>query len=76
MEDNDGIHRLERRKNIAALALRANGPSGSFQATNRIIAVDGDYEEVAPAASANQYIDMPGVQQVEHPIGEHDPPCH
>ena len=73
---DDGVNRLERRKKIAPLALRANGPLWSLQATNRIIAVDRDHEEVALAASANQHIDVSGVQQIEHAIREYDPSCH
>src|SRR5687768_8562695 len=73
LEDDDGVHTLERSEHIRALRLRAHGTLGSLETAHGIVAVETDDQGVTPFTRATQDIDVPRMEQVEHAVREDDP---
>lgn len=71
-KEYNGVHRFERGDNVGARSLGAHGPPGSLEATHRCIRVDSHHERIAHGTGGQKEIHMPGMEQIEHAIGEDD----
>ena len=71
-ENYDEIDALERRENVGALRVGADGPCRALEATYRFIAIDADYQRVGRLSRGGKHVDMARMKQVEHAVGK----CH
>src|SRR6266403_1169107 len=69
-ENYNEVHALERSEHVRALRVAAHRPRETLEAAHRLIAVDADDERVGAVARSSEYVDVPGMKQVEHAIGE------
>lgn len=72
-ENYDEIHALERRQHVRALCVAAHGTRRALEATHGLIAIDADYERVGGFARGGENVNVAGMKQVEHAIGERYP---
>ncbi len=70
VENDDGVHTLEGRKNFCSFELRQNGPARAFQFAHAGIAVDANDKGIAKGASLFEALNMSRMQKVEAAIGE------
>lgn len=69
----DEIHALERRQHVSALGVAAHWARGALETAHGFIAVDADDECVRGIACDGEDVDVAGMKQVEHAIGERYP---
>ena len=63
VENDDGVHELERGEYIGALVLRAHGALGALvEATHRGVAIEADDEPMPFGARAAEHINVPRMQ--------------
>src|SRR5437868_3073853 len=72
-ENYDKIDAFECGKHICALGIGTHGTPRTLEATDRLIAVDTDDQRVGSRARRAQHVDVSGMEQVEHAVGERDP---
>ena len=72
-EHYDEIHALERRQHVCAFGVAAHGARGALEPAHGLIAVDADDERVGGFARGREEVDVAGMKQVEHTIGERYP---
>ena len=72
VEDHHGVDRLEREQHLGALGLRRDRTPRALVRAHGSIRVDADDERVAEAPGLLEIADMPGMQQIEHAVGEDD----
>ena len=66
------IHTTKGEENLRAFVGRIYRAIGAFQPPNGIVVIDGDDETVAMRRRLLDQLDVPGMQQVEASVGEHD----
>jgi hypothetical protein len=69
--DNE-IHAFERSEHVGTFPIAAHRTGWPLQAPHRFIAVYSHNESVRRFTRGGQHIDVAGVEQVEHPVGESD----
>ncbi len=74
LKNYNRINRFERRQDIAPLGLGAYRSVGTLQSLDRGVAIQPDDESVAVTARPDEDVDVAGVQQVEDPVREDEPP--
>src|ERR1051325_3886153 len=72
VEYHHGIDHRERREQVSALPLAADGTFRALQPADRCIAVDADHERIPGAAGREEQVDMTGMKEIEHAVGEYD----
>src|SRR5258708_22414343 len=72
VEHDDAVHDLEGREHVGAVRLRSGGAIGALEPANGRVAVEADDERVAEGARTEQHVDVPGMQEIEDAVGEHD----
>ena len=70
VEDRDGVHALERRKNLGTLMFGRDGTVRAFDAVNRSIRVDGDDEDIPERTCLLQIADVSRMQEIEYTVSE------
>src|SRR5437867_8135938 len=73
LERYDSVDHRECREYIAPLRNRANGACRPLETRHRRVAIHADDERIATSSRTEQHIDMTGMEEVEHTIGEHHP---
>src|SRR4029077_13508090 len=68
------IHKLQRRQNFRAFALRNNRPASAFHFSYTAIAVHANYQRIAQTPRLFQRLNMSRMQQVKAAIGKHHTP--
>ena len=71
-EDHDGIDACERPERVSALRLVLNGARGAFERTDALVGIQRDDQRVALSAGLAKVEKVPGVEEIEHPIGENN----
>src|SRR4051794_6371146 len=72
LEQHDAVHHLESAKHISALDLSPHGTLGALEPAHRRVAVQANDQLVASTARTEEHVDMAGMEQIEHAVGEHD----
>jgi len=69
-KDHHDVNAFQRRKNIGALGVSTDRARRTFEATNRVVAVDADDQRIRSFAGRFQDVDVPRMQQIEDTVGE------
>jgi hypothetical protein len=72
IENHHSIHAFERSENFGTLALRQYGAPGAFQLAHASIAIKAHDQHISKRARLLQAADVPGMQQIETAISEHN----
>jgi len=72
-ENYDEIHTFERCQHVSSLGIAANRTHRTFEPPHGFVAVDAHYERVTALSRDSENVDVTGVKQVEHTIGERNP---
>ena len=73
VEQDHAIHGGEAGEHPGARLLARHRPRGALaEPPDRGVGVEADHERVALAPGGLEQLDVAGVQQVEHAVGEHD----
>jgi len=72
-KDYHEIDTLERSKHISALRVAADRAGRALEASNGFVAVDADDQSICGLPCCPEHIDVTGMKEVEHSIGERDP---
>lgn len=73
VEDDDIVHGLQRGQHLGAIALIENRAIGGFtQTADAVVAVDGDDQAVPFAGRFLQIGNVPGMEQIEAAVRQHD----
>ena len=75
VEDDYGVHRLERGKNVTPFGDAAHGTRRALEPLYRFVAVDAYDEGVPKPPCSDQHINVARMEQVEHTVREHEPPA-
>ena len=73
-KDHHHVNALDRGKDVGALSVGADRARRTFEATNRIIAVDADYQRVRRVAGRFQDVDVSRMQEIKDTVGESNSP--
>src|SRR4029077_8063390 len=73
VEHGNKVNRFKSREHFRARLYRLHGTAGTFQSRNRCITIEAYNQSVASRPRARQQLDVPGMQEIEAPIGEPDP---
>jgi hypothetical protein len=74
LEDDEVVDALELGKDVQPVADGIDRPSLAFLGPHLLIGVDGDDEDIPQAPGLAQIRHVPGVNDVEAAVGEHDRP--
>ena len=72
-EHRNKVNRFKRRQHFRARLYRLHGTAGTFQSRNRCITIEAYNQSDRSRPRACQQLDVPGMQEIEAPIGEPDP---
>jgi hypothetical protein len=72
LKQRNGIDHCQGSKDVHPLSTGSDRPGGALEPLHRVIAVDADDERVTVSSRANEHIDVPRMEKVEHAIGEND----
>src|SRR5882724_1487489 len=73
IKNRDEIDGFQRRHDFGALVLRQEGAAFSLQSACLLIRINCNNQDVPQSLGCFQVADMPGVQDVEAPVGKNDP---
>lgn len=72
LEQRNGIDHGEGSEDVHPLSTGSDRPGGTLEPLHRVIAVDADDERITVRSRANEHIDMPRMEKIEHAVGEND----
>jgi hypothetical protein len=75
VERHDGVHTVESQQNLDPFLGSIDRSIASFVCAHRSIGVHTDDEGIAEAPCFVEVTHVPGMQQVEHAVGEDDSPA-
>ena len=73
VENDNGVHHRKRGQHVTAFGRAANGPLGSLEASNRLVAVDADDKCITGSSRTKEHVDVTGMQKIENAIRKNNP---